>query len=116
MHQMTALQFVIYKKGIWLYVDSVPLHMIYFLLSNSASLLQRKRVKRKKSKGRKNPTAAETTPEELEETWGAVAEELRATSFQVTVGDQPWGSARGQLTHGAASLSRLLTTRLHSIY
>uniref|UniRef100_A0A8C8C201 Timeless circadian clock n=1 Tax=Oncorhynchus tshawytscha TaxID=74940 RepID=A0A8C8C201_ONCTS len=40
-------------------------------------VVQRKRVKRKKSKGRKNPTAAETTPEELEETWRAVAEELR---------------------------------------
>ncbi|XP_021424704.2 protein timeless homolog [Oncorhynchus mykiss] len=47
-------------------------------------VVQRKRVKRKKSKGRKNPTAAETTPEELEETWGAVAEELRATSFQLS--------------------------------
>ncbi|XP_064822134.1 protein timeless homolog [Oncorhynchus masou masou] len=47
-------------------------------------VVQRKRVKRKKSKGRKNPTAAETTPEALEETWGAVAEELRATSFQLS--------------------------------
>ncbi|XP_020343828.1 protein timeless homolog [Oncorhynchus kisutch] len=47
-------------------------------------VVQRKRVKRKKSKGRKNPTAAENTPEELEETWGAVAEELRATSFQLS--------------------------------
>uniref|UniRef100_A0A8C8EHZ0 Timeless circadian clock n=1 Tax=Oncorhynchus tshawytscha TaxID=74940 RepID=A0A8C8EHZ0_ONCTS len=47
-------------------------------------VVQRKRVKRKKSKGRKNPTAAETTPEELEETWRAVAEELRATSFQLS--------------------------------
>ncbi|CDQ68289.1 unnamed protein product [Oncorhynchus mykiss] len=47
-------------------------------------VVQRKRVKRKKSKGRKNPTVAETTPEELEETWGAVAEELRATSFQLS--------------------------------
>nr|XP_046168380.1 protein timeless homolog [Oncorhynchus gorbuscha]XP_046168381.1 protein timeless homolog [Oncorhynchus gorbuscha] len=47
-------------------------------------VVQRKRVKRKKSKGRKNPTAAETTPEALEETWGAVAEELRATNFQLS--------------------------------
>uniref|UniRef100_A0A8C7RHF9 Timeless N-terminal domain-containing protein n=1 Tax=Oncorhynchus mykiss TaxID=8022 RepID=A0A8C7RHF9_ONCMY len=39
-------------------------------------VVQRKRVKRKKSKGRKNPTAAETTPEELEETWGALSEAL----------------------------------------
>uniref|UniRef100_A0A674BFD7 Timeless circadian clock n=1 Tax=Salmo trutta TaxID=8032 RepID=A0A674BFD7_SALTR len=47
-------------------------------------VVQKKRVKRKKSKGRKNPTAAETTPEALEETWGAVAEELRATGFQLS--------------------------------
>uniref|UniRef100_A0A4W5RL17 Timeless circadian clock n=1 Tax=Hucho hucho TaxID=62062 RepID=A0A4W5RL17_9TELE len=47
-------------------------------------VVQKKRVKRKKSKGRKNPAAAETTPEALEETWGAVAEELRATSFQLS--------------------------------
>uniref|UniRef100_A0A8C7CMQ0 Timeless circadian clock n=1 Tax=Oncorhynchus kisutch TaxID=8019 RepID=A0A8C7CMQ0_ONCKI len=39
-------------------------------------VVQRKRVKRKKSKGRKNPTAAENTPEELEETWGALSEAL----------------------------------------
>ncbi|XP_038867772.1 protein timeless homolog [Salvelinus namaycush] len=47
-------------------------------------VVQKKRVKSKKSKGRKNPTAAETTPEALEETWGAVAEELRAISFQLS--------------------------------
>uniref|UniRef100_A0A8C7RDP7 Timeless N-terminal domain-containing protein n=1 Tax=Oncorhynchus mykiss TaxID=8022 RepID=A0A8C7RDP7_ONCMY len=52
-------------------------------------VVQRKRVKRKKSKGRKNPTAAETTPEELEETWGAVAEELRA----LTEGAVPFDAA-----------------------
>uniref|UniRef100_A0A8C7CSX4 Timeless circadian clock n=1 Tax=Oncorhynchus kisutch TaxID=8019 RepID=A0A8C7CSX4_ONCKI len=52
-------------------------------------VVQRKRVKRKKSKGRKNPTAAENTPEELEETWGAVAEELRA----LTEGAVPFDAA-----------------------
>uniref|UniRef100_A0A674BFV7 Timeless circadian clock n=1 Tax=Salmo trutta TaxID=8032 RepID=A0A674BFV7_SALTR len=52
-------------------------------------VVQKKRVKRKKSKGRKNPTAAETTPEALEETWGAVAEELRA----LTEGAVPFDAA-----------------------
>uniref|UniRef100_A0A8C7RFK6 Timeless N-terminal domain-containing protein n=1 Tax=Oncorhynchus mykiss TaxID=8022 RepID=A0A8C7RFK6_ONCMY len=55
-------------------------------------VVQRKRVKRKKSKGRKNPTAAETTPEELEETWGAVAEELRL-SEALTEGAVPFDAA-----------------------
>uniref|UniRef100_A0A674BGQ2 Timeless circadian clock n=1 Tax=Salmo trutta TaxID=8032 RepID=A0A674BGQ2_SALTR len=55
-------------------------------------VVQKKRVKRKKSKGRKNPTAAETTPEALEETWGAVAEELRL-SEALTEGAVPFDAA-----------------------
>ncbi|CAB1315150.1 unnamed protein product [Coregonus sp. 'balchen'] len=47
-------------------------------------VVQKKRAKRKKSKGRKNLTAAETTPEALEETWRAVTEELRVTGFKLS--------------------------------
>uniref|UniRef100_A0A668AE35 Timeless circadian clock n=1 Tax=Myripristis murdjan TaxID=586833 RepID=A0A668AE35_9TELE len=43
----------------------------------------RKKAKRKKARGQKKPTV-ETTPEDLEETWKMVEEELRATGFQVS--------------------------------
>lgn len=46
------------------------------------SLLQKKRVKRRKSRGKKK--TLETTPEALSETWKIVEEELRATGFQVS--------------------------------
>ncbi|XP_041639301.1 protein timeless homolog [Cheilinus undulatus] len=47
-------------------------------------MVQRKRVKRKKSKGRKKPSTTETSPDALEETWKVVEEELKATSFQLS--------------------------------
>lgn len=42
-------------------------------------------MKRKKSQGEKKPSAAETSPEALAETWKVVEEELKATGFQVSV-------------------------------
>ncbi|GAA6215663.1 protein timeless homolog [Lates japonicus] len=47
-------------------------------------MVQRKRVKRKKSQGEKNQSPPETSPEALEETWKIVEEELRATGFQLS--------------------------------
>uniref|UniRef100_A0A674BGR9 Timeless circadian clock n=1 Tax=Salmo trutta TaxID=8032 RepID=A0A674BGR9_SALTR len=52
------------------------LRMLERFCKGRNNLVVQKRVKRKKSKGRKNPTAAETTPEALEETWGALSEAL----------------------------------------
>uniref|UniRef100_A0A668A7X9 Timeless circadian clock n=1 Tax=Myripristis murdjan TaxID=586833 RepID=A0A668A7X9_9TELE len=43
------------------------------------------KAKRKKARGQKKPTV-ETTPEDLEETWKMVEEELRATGFQLSEG------------------------------
>uniref|UniRef100_A0A668A7K0 Timeless circadian clock n=1 Tax=Myripristis murdjan TaxID=586833 RepID=A0A668A7K0_9TELE len=48
-------------------------------------MVQRKKAKRKKARGQKKPTV-ETTPEDLEETWKMVEEELRATGFQLSEG------------------------------
>lgn len=48
-------------------------------------VVQKKRVKRRKSRGKKSVPEAEMTPEALEEAWGAVAEELRATGFQLSL-------------------------------
>ena len=47
-------------------------------------------MKRRKRQGQKHPSAAETTPEALQETWSLVAEELRATGFQVSVEIPMW--------------------------
>ncbi|KAM4612600.1 protein timeless homolog [Polymixia lowei] len=47
-------------------------------------MVQKKKVKRKKPQ--KKPLASETNPEVLEETWNVVAEELRATGFQLSKG------------------------------
>lgn len=47
--------------------------------------LQRKRVKRKRSRGAKKPAAVETSPEALEETWKVVEEEVRGGGFQVSL-------------------------------
>ncbi|XP_072238481.1 protein timeless homolog [Leuresthes tenuis] len=47
-------------------------------------IVQRKRVKRRKSRGKKTQPVAETSPEALEETWKIVEEELRATGFQLS--------------------------------
>ncbi|KAM4588760.1 protein timeless homolog isoform 1-T2 [Odontesthes bonariensis] len=47
-------------------------------------IVQRKRVKRKKSRGKKTQSVAETSPELLEDTWKIVEEELRATGFHLS--------------------------------
>lgn len=47
-------------------------------------VVQKKRVKRKKRTGHRHPSAAETSPEALEEIWRIVAEELRATEFKLS--------------------------------
>lgn len=47
-------------------------------------IVQRKKVKRKKSQNKKKESAAETTPEALEETWKIVQEELKATGFNLS--------------------------------
>ncbi|XP_032405525.1 protein timeless homolog [Xiphophorus hellerii] len=47
-------------------------------------IVQRKKVRRKKSQGQKKQPAQESSPEVLEETWKIVEEELRATEFQVS--------------------------------
>lgn len=52
----------------------------------SLDLLQKKQVKKKKPK--KKPSAVDITPKALEESWVAVAEELRATGCQVIAGNK----------------------------
>ncbi|XP_044073167.1 protein timeless homolog isoform X2 [Siniperca chuatsi] len=47
-------------------------------------MVQKKKVKRKKSRGEKKSSAAETSPEALAETWKVVEEELKATGFQLS--------------------------------
>ncbi|XP_070758928.1 protein timeless homolog isoform X2 [Enoplosus armatus] len=47
-------------------------------------MVQKKKVKRKKSQRGKKPSAAETSPEALAETWKVVEEELKATGFQLS--------------------------------
>ncbi|XP_037534837.1 protein timeless homolog [Nematolebias whitei] len=47
-------------------------------------IVQRKKVRRKKSHGKKKQSAFESSPEELAETWKTVEEELRGTSFQLS--------------------------------
>ncbi|XP_049444024.1 protein timeless homolog [Epinephelus fuscoguttatus] len=47
-------------------------------------MVQKKKVRRKKSHGQKKPPAAETSPEALEETWKVLEEELRASGFQLS--------------------------------
>ncbi|CAJ1051754.1 protein timeless homolog [Xyrichtys novacula] len=47
-------------------------------------MVQKKKVRRKKARGKNKPPAADTSPEALEETWKIVEEELRSTSFQLS--------------------------------
>ncbi|KAM3877879.1 protein timeless homolog [Diretmus argenteus] len=47
-------------------------------------VVQKKKIKRKKSRGKKKPSTVETNPEVLEETWKTVEEELRASGFQLS--------------------------------
>ncbi|KAG8007909.1 Protein timeless-like protein [Nibea albiflora] len=47
-------------------------------------MVQKKKVRRKRSRGEKKNPAPETTPEALAETWNIVEEELKATGFQLS--------------------------------
>ncbi|XP_075880602.1 protein timeless homolog [Nelusetta ayraudi] len=47
-------------------------------------MVQRKRVRQKKSRGPKKPAAVETSPEALEEIWKVVEEEVRGSGFQLS--------------------------------
>ncbi|XP_056129542.1 protein timeless homolog isoform X2 [Lampris incognitus] len=47
-------------------------------------MVQRKRVKRKKPRGQKQPSTSEPNQEALEETWKIVAEELKTSGFQLS--------------------------------
>lgn len=42
-------------------------------------------MKRRKSRGEKKPSAVDTSPEALADTWKIVEEELKASRFQVSV-------------------------------
>lgn len=46
--------------------------------------LQKKKVRRRKSQGKKKPPAPDTSPEALVESWKIVEEELKALGFQVS--------------------------------
>ncbi|XP_074536589.1 protein timeless homolog [Halichoeres trimaculatus] len=47
-------------------------------------MVQKKKIRRKKSRSGQKPPAADTSPEALEETWKIVEEELKAVSFQLS--------------------------------
>uniref|UniRef100_A0A7N6AA24 Timeless circadian clock n=1 Tax=Anabas testudineus TaxID=64144 RepID=A0A7N6AA24_ANATE len=47
-------------------------------------IVQKKKVRRKRSKGEKKPSTSEPTPEVLAETWRIVEEELKGTGFQLS--------------------------------
>ncbi|TKS71507.1 Protein timeless -like protein [Collichthys lucidus] len=47
-------------------------------------MVQKKKVRRKRSRGEKKTAAPETTPEALAETWKVVEEELKTTGFQLS--------------------------------
>ncbi|XP_067361897.1 protein timeless homolog isoform X2 [Channa argus] len=47
-------------------------------------MVQRKKVRRKKSRGEKKTLAQETSPEALADSWKVVEEELKATGFQLS--------------------------------
>uniref|UniRef100_A0A8P4G0B4 Timeless circadian clock n=1 Tax=Dicentrarchus labrax TaxID=13489 RepID=A0A8P4G0B4_DICLA len=47
-------------------------------------IVQKKKVKRRRSRGDKKPSAAETSPEALAETWKIVEEELKTAGFQLS--------------------------------
>lgn len=57
-------------------------------------------MRRKKSRGQKKPSAAETSPEALAEIWKVVEEELKATGFQVSVRLHLRGAAESPLEGG----------------
>lgn len=63
------------------FLSLVSAQYVYLVLLT----LQKKKVKRKRSRGERKSSAPDTTPEALEETWKIVEEELKASGFQVSV-------------------------------
>ncbi|XP_068171410.1 protein timeless homolog isoform X2 [Antennarius striatus] len=64
-------------------------HLFLRMLENFSKgrknlMVQKKKVKRKKSQGGKKPSTVESSPEALAETWKIVEEELKATGFQLS--------------------------------
>ncbi|XP_047437724.1 protein timeless homolog [Mugil cephalus] len=55
-----------------------------FSKGRKSLMVQKKRVKRKRSQGKRKPSALETSPEALEETWKVVEEDLKATGLQLS--------------------------------
>ncbi|XP_070701578.1 protein timeless homolog [Pempheris klunzingeri] len=55
-----------------------------FCKGRKSLMVQKKRVRRRKSRGGEKPAAAETSPEALAETWKAVEEEMKTSGFQLS--------------------------------
>ncbi|KAL6111612.1 timeless [Pungitius sinensis] len=55
-----------------------------FCKGRRSLMVQKRKVRRKRSRGKKKPSAPETSPEALVETWKIVEEELRASGFQLS--------------------------------
>ncbi|XP_034389135.1 protein timeless homolog [Cyclopterus lumpus] len=55
-----------------------------FCKGRKSLMVQKKKVRRRRSHGKKKPSAAETSPEALAETWKIVEEELKASGFQLS--------------------------------
>uniref|UniRef100_A0A671Y9P5 Timeless circadian clock n=1 Tax=Sparus aurata TaxID=8175 RepID=A0A671Y9P5_SPAAU len=56
----------------------------HFCKGRKNLMVQKKKVKRKRSRGERKSSAPDTTPEALEETWKIVEEELKASGFQLS--------------------------------
>uniref|UniRef100_A0AAQ4RR10 Timeless circadian clock n=1 Tax=Gasterosteus aculeatus aculeatus TaxID=481459 RepID=A0AAQ4RR10_GASAC len=55
-----------------------------FCKGRRSLMVQKKKVRRRRSRGKKKPSSPETSPEALVETWKIVEEELRASAFQLS--------------------------------
>ncbi|XP_068576623.1 protein timeless homolog [Cebidichthys violaceus] len=55
-----------------------------FCKGRRSLMVQKKKVRRKRSHGKKKPSAADTSPEALAEIWKVVEEELKASGFQLS--------------------------------
>ncbi|XP_031707540.1 protein timeless homolog [Anarrhichthys ocellatus] len=55
-----------------------------FCKGRKSLMVQKKKVRRKRSHGKKKPSAADTSPEALAEIWKVVEEELKASGFQLS--------------------------------
>ncbi|XP_036958172.1 protein timeless homolog [Acanthopagrus latus] len=56
----------------------------HFCKGRKNLMVQKKKVKRKRSRGERKSLAPDTSPEALEETWRIVEEELKASGFQLS--------------------------------